>query len=360
MEAVGRLAGGIAHDFNNLLTGILSYSDLILQELRPSDPLREDVEQIRDAAQRAAGLTRQLLAFSRRQLLNPRVVSLNLTVTELEPMFRRLLGPEVTLETRLDPELGNIVVDPGQLEQVLLNLILNARDAMRAGGQVSLTTTNAELNGEAYVAIRVSDTGVGMEEEIQPRIFEPFFTTKHTGAGRGLGLSTVYGIVEQSGGRISVESVPGQGATFTIYFPRHWGMEPAIGTATQQMPQVGTETLLLVEDEAAVRSSVRRLLEWHGYTVLEARNGAEALRVYEAHAEDIDLVLTDVVMPEMGGHELIERLRQRHPELRVLFMSGYAERALTNDGSIPAGTGYLEKPFTVETLMRRLREVLDA
>jgi two-component system, cell cycle sensor histidine kinase and response regulator CckA len=360
MEAVGRLAGGIAHDFNNLLTGILSYSDLILQELRPSDPLREDVEQIRDAAQRAAGLTRQLLAFSRRQLLNPRVVSLNLTVTELEPMFRRLLGPEVTLETRLDPELGNIVVDPGQVEQVLLNLILNARDAMRAGGQVSLTTTNAELNGEAYVAIRVSDTGVGMEEEIQPRIFEPFFTTKHTGAGRGLGLSTVYGIVEQSGGRISVESVPGQGATFTIYFPRHWGMEPAIGTATQQMPQVGTETLLLVEDEAAVRSSVRRLLEWHGYTVLEARNGAEALRVYEAHAEDIDLVLTDVVMPEMGGHELIERLRQRHPELRVLFMSGYAERALTSDGSIPAGTGYLEKPFTVETLMRRLREVLDA
>ena len=360
MEAVGRLAGGIAHDFNNLLTGILSYSDLILQELRPSDPLREDVEQIRDAAQRAAGLTRQLLAFSRRQFLNPRVVSLNLTVTELEPMFRRLLGPEVTLETRLDPELGNIVVDPGQLEQVLLNLILNARDAMRAGGQVSLTTMNAELNGEAYVAIRVSDTGVGMEEEIQPRIFEPFFTTKHTGAGRGLGLSTVYGIVEQSGGRISVESVPGQGATFTIYFPRHWGMEPAIGTATQQMPQVGTETLLLVEDEAAVRSSVRRLLEWHGYTVLEARNGAEALRVYEAHAEDIDLVLTDVVMPEMGGHELIERLRQRHPELRVLFMSGYAERALTNDGSIPAGTGYLEKPFTVETLMRRLREVLDA
>jgi two-component system, cell cycle sensor histidine kinase and response regulator CckA len=360
MEAVGRLAGGIAHDFNNLLTGILSYSDLILQELRPSDPLREDVEQIRDAAQRAAGLTRQLLAFSRRQLLNPRVVSLNLTVTELEPMFRRLLGPEVTLETHLDPDLGNIVVDPGQLEQVLLNLILNARDAMRAGGQVSLSTMNAELNGEAYVAIRVSDTGVGMEEEIQPRIFEPFFTTKHTGAGRGLGLSTVYGIVEQSGGRISVESVPGQGATFTIYFPRHWGVEPAIGTATQQMPQVGTETLLLVEDEAAVRSSVRRLLEWHGYTVLEARNGAEALRVYEAHSEDIDLVLTDVVMPEMGGHELIERLRQRHPELRVLFMSGYAERALTHDGSVPSGTGYLEKPFTVETLMRRLREVLDA
>jgi two-component system cell cycle sensor histidine kinase/response regulator CckA len=206
----------------------------------------------------------------------------------------------------------------------------------------------------------VSDTGVGIDEAIQSRIFEPFFTTKHTGAGRGLGLSTVYGVVEQSGGRIDVESVPGQGATFTIYFPRHWGAEPAIGTATQRMPQVGTETLLLVEDEAAVRSSVRRLLEWHGYTVLEARNGAEALRVYEAQEGNIDLVLTDVVMPEMGGHELVDQLRARRPDLRVLFMSGYAERAFTSNGSIPAGTGYLEKPFTVETLMLRLREVLDS
>jgi CheY-like chemotaxis protein len=360
MEAVGRLAAGIAHDFNNLLTGILSYSDLILQELRPDDPLRTDVEQIRDAGQRAAGLTRQLLAFSRRQLLNPRVVSLNLTVTELEPMLRRLLGPEITLETELEPELGHIVVDPGQIEQVLVNLTLNARDAMPGGGQLRLATLNAVLDGVSYVAIRVSDTGVGIDEAIQPRIFEPFFTTKHIGAGRGLGLSTVYGVVEQSGGRIEVESVPGQGATFTIYFPRHWGAEPAVGTATQRMPQVGTETLLLVEDESAVRSSVRRLLEWHGYTVLEARNGAEALTVYEAHEGNIDLVLTDVVMPEMGGHELVQQLRARRPDLRVLFMSGYAERALTSNGSIPVGTGYLEKPFTVETLMRRLREVLDS
>jgi PAS domain S-box-containing protein len=360
MEAVGRLAAGIAHDFNNLLTGILSYSDLILQELRPGDPLRNDVEQIRDAGQRAAGLTRQLLAFSRRQLLNPRVVSLNLTVTELEPMLRRLLGLEITLETELDPELGHTMVDPGQIEQVLVNLALNARDAMRGGGQLRLATLNAVLDGVSYVAIRVSDTGVGIDEAIQPRIFEPFFTTKHAGAGRGLGLSTVYGVVEQSGGRIEVTSVPGQGATFTIYFPRHWGPEPAIGTATQRMPQVGTETLLLVEDEAAVRSSVRRLLEWHGYTVLEARNGAEALTVYDNHEGNIDLVLTDVVMPEMGGHELVQQLRARRPDLRVLFMSGYAERAFTSNGSMPAGTGYLEKPFTVETLMRRLREVLDA
>jgi CheY-like chemotaxis protein len=360
LEAVGRLAGGIAHDFNNLLTGILSYSDLILQELRPGDPIRGDVEQIRDAGQRAAGLTRQLLAFSRRQVLHPRVVSLNATVSELEPMLHRLLGGDVVLETELDPELGNILVDPGQIEQVLVNLTLNARDAMPTGGQVRIATVNTELEGEAHVSLSVSDTGTGIDESLQARIFEPFFTTKQGGGGRGLGLSLVYGMVEQAGGRITVQSAPGQGATFTIHFPRYWGPEAPIGTLLQRMPEIGTETLLLVEDEAAVRSSVRRLLEWHGYTVLEARNGAEALRVYEAHEEGVDLVLTDVVMPEMGGHELVERLRARRPDLRVLFMSGYAERAFISNGSMPAGTGYLEKPFTVETLMRRLRQVLDA
>ena len=359
LEAVGRLAGGIAHDFNNLLTGILSYSDLILQELRPRDPIRSDVEQIRDAGQRAAGLTRQLLAFSRRQLMRPQVVSLNATVTELEPMLQRLLGNEVALETELDPDLGKVLVDPSQVEQALVNLILNARDAMPSGGRIRLGTANAELAGESYVTLSISDSGVGMDPATRARIFEPFFTTKHGGGGRGLGLSTVYGIVEQSGGRITVESEPGQGAVFTLYFPGYWGPEPAIGTADQRRPEVGTETLLLVEDEAAVRTSVRRLLEWHGYTVLEARNGADALRVYEAHEGRIDLVLTDVVMPEMGGHELVERLRARRPDLRVLFMSGYSERAFTSNGSIPPGTGYLEKPFTVETLMRRLREVLD-
>jgi two-component system cell cycle sensor histidine kinase/response regulator CckA len=359
LEAVGRLAGGIAHDFNNLLTGILSYSDLILQELRPNDPLRGDVEQIRDAGQRAAGLTRQLLAFSRRQLIRPRAVSLTATVTDLTPMLQRLLGNEVRLQTELAPELGNIFVDPGQVEQALVNLILNARDAMPSGGEVRIATTNTELEGEPYVAITVSDTGVGIDPSAQPKIFEPFFTTKQGGGGRGLGLSTVYGIVEQSGGRIGVESAPGQGATFTIYFPRYWGAEAPIGVAQQRMPEVGTETLLLVEDEAAVRASVRRLLEWHGYTVLEARNGTDALKVYESHPGKIDLVLTDVLMPEMGGHELVERLRARQPELRVLFMSGYSERALTSNSAVSAGTGYLEKPFTVETLMRRLREVLD-
>ena len=360
LEAVGRLAGGIAHDFNNLLTGILSYSDLILQELRPNDPLREDVEQIRDAGQRAAGLTRQLLAFSRRQLLRPQVVSINLSITELEPMLQRLLGTEVSLETSLDPELGNILIDPGQLEQALVNLVLNARDAMSAGGRLRLRTLNIELDGSSYVRLEVSDTGTGMDQETQARIFEPFFTTKHGGGGRGLGLATVYGVVEQSGGKISVESNPGEGATFTLDFPRYLGPEAAIGTAPQRVADVGSETLLLVEDEAAVRASVRRLLEWHGYTVLEARNGVEALQIYDARESEIDLVLTDILMPELGGHELVEQLRERRPDLRVVFMSGYAERALTSNGSVPRGTGYLEKPFAVETLMRRVREVLDA
>ncbi len=236
LEAVGRLAGGIAHDFNNLLTGILSYSDLILQELRPGDPIRADVEQIRDAGHRAAGLTRQLLAFSRRQLLRPRVVSLNTTVQELEPMLQRLLGTEVTLESQLQADLGTILVDPAQVEQALVNLILNARDALPGGGQVRIVTANAELDGEPYVSISVSDTGIGIDEATQGRIFEPFFSTKQ-GGGRGLGLSTVYGIAEQAGGRVTVQSAPGQGAIFTLYFPRYWGPEAPIGTAPQRMPE---------------------------------------------------------------------------------------------------------------------------
>jgi two-component system, cell cycle sensor histidine kinase and response regulator CckA len=371
MDAIGRLASGIAHDFNNLLTGILSYSDLILQELRPYDPIRADVEQIRDAGQRAAGLTRQLLAFSRRQLLQPRVVSLNATVRDLEPMLARLLGTGVTLETELDPHLGNVLVDPAQVEQALVNLVVNAREAMPTGGRLRLMTANVQSDpghGQrendsqqaAYVSITVSDTGVGIDAAAQTRIFEPFFTTKPSARGRGLGLSSVHGIVEQSGGYITVASMPGQGASFTIYLPRYWGPEQAVGTADQRMPEVGTETLLLVEDEAAVRASVRRLLEWHGYTVLEAQNGADALRIYEANESGIDLVLTDMIMPEMGGQELIERLRARRPNLRVLFMSGYTDRVFTQNGAMPPGTGFVEKPFTVETLMRRLREVLDA
>jgi two-component system cell cycle sensor histidine kinase/response regulator CckA len=371
LEAVGQLAGGIAHDFNNLLTGILSYSDLILQELRPDDPIRGDIEQIRHAGQRAAGLTRQLLAFGRRQVLQPRVLSLNACVGEVDAMLRRLVGPNVTIESELDPGLWHVLADPGQLEQVLVNLVINARDAMPDGGRVTITTANLQLtatddargNGVrpgSYVTLSVSDNGVGMDVPTQARIFDPFFTTKEAGKGTGLGLSTVYGIVEQSGGHIAVESAPGQGATFTIFLPRHTGPAgAAAGPADRRSFPGGTETLLLVEDEAAVRSSARRLLERHGYTVIEARHGADALRIIEAGDRAVDLVITDVVMPEMGGREMVERLRTRHPGIKVLFMSGYSERAVTSDGVMPPGTGFVEKPFTIEQLTRRTRELLD-
>ncbi len=371
MEAVGQLAGGIAHDFNNLLTGILSYCDLILQEIRPGDPIRADLEQIRHAGLRAAGLTRQLLAFSRRQVLQPRVLSLNSTVAELDGMLRRLLGADLTLETELDPGLWYVMADPGQIEQVLVNLAVNARDAMPAGGRVRISTSNRHYPGAGperpngvrpgdYVTVAVSDTGVGMDVQTQARIFEPFFTTKEPGRGTGLGLSSVYGIVQQSGGHITVESAPGQGATVTIFLPRHEGAAAALpARPDRRMLPGGSERLLLVEDEAAVRSSARRLLERYGYTVLEARHGADALRIVEEAPAEIDLVLTDLVMPEMGGRELVERLRVRRPGLKVLFMSGYTERAIATDGHMPPHTGFVEKPFTVEQLLRRLREILD-
>jgi PAS domain S-box-containing protein len=373
MEAVGQLAGGIAHDFNNLLTGILSYSELMLHELREGDPLRGDLEQIRHAGQRAAALTRQLLAFGRRQVLQPRVLSLNATVGEVEAMLRRLLGADVSIETELDPSLWYVLADPGQLEQVLVNLVMNARDAMPAGGVVTVTTANRLLHAAddargngvrpgGYVTLSVRDTGIGMDVPTQARIFDPFFTTKDPGKGTGLGLATVYGIVEQSGGHLAVESAPGQGATFTIFLPRH---EPGAGAVAAGQPDrhglpSGHETLLLVEDEASVRSSARRLLERHGYQIVEARHGRDALRILEEGERTIDLVITDLVMPEMGGREMVERVRARHPAMKVLFMSGYSERAVTSEGAMPAGTGFVEKPFTVEQLIRRTREILDA
>ena len=372
MEAVGQLAGGIAHDFNNLLTGILSYCDLMLQEVRQGDPIRGDVEQIRHAGLRAAGLTRQLLAFSRRQVLQPRVLSLNATIGELDGMLRRLLGVDVRLEIELDPGLWYVMADPGQIEQVVMNLAVNARDAMPRGGQLRITTTNRRLGAGdeerpegvragTYVTVTVSDTGIGMDAETLTRIFEPFFTTKEPGKGTGLGLSTVYGIVQQSGGYVTVESARGSGTTFTVFLPRHEGSGGALPARSDRRALPGgSETLLLVEDEAAVRSSARRLLERHGYTVLEARHGGEALRVVEEGPPvQVDLVLTDLVMPEMGGRELVERLRTRRPLLKVLFMSGYTEKAIAEDGIMPPNTGFVEKPFTVEQLLRRLRELLD-
>jgi PAS domain S-box-containing protein len=372
MEAVGQLAGGIAHDFNNLLTGILSYCDLLLDEVRSGDPIRGDVEQIRQAGQRAAGLTRQLLAFSRRQVLQPKVLSLNSVLADLDGMVRRLAGADVVVETEIDPGLWYVLADPGQLEQVVINLVVNARDAMPDGGRIAVTTANrillpdtpdrpAGVRPGAYVALALSDTGVGMDPELQSRIFEPFFTTKEPGKGTGLGLSTVYGIVQQSGGHVGVRSAPGRGATFTVLLPRHAGADtaPAARPDRRRLPG-GTETLLLVEDEAAVRSSARRLLERNGYTVLEARHGGDALRIADESERPIDLVLTDLVMPEMGGRELVERLRAHRPALKVVFMSGYTEKAIAVDGVMPPHTGFVEKPFTVEQLMRRVREILDA
>jgi two-component system cell cycle sensor histidine kinase/response regulator CckA len=371
MEAVGQLAGGIAHDFNNLLTAILSYCDLLLQEVRHGDPIRADVEQIRQAGQRAAGLTRQLLAFSRRQVLQPKVLSLNTVVEGTEGMLRRLVGADILVDFTRDPGLWYVLADPNQIEQVLVNLVVNARDAMPRGGRIGVTTSNRELKADAperpngvrpgaYVALEVIDTGVGIEPALQSRIFEPFFTTKEPGRGTGLGLSTVYGIVQQSGGHVTVTSVPGKGATFTVLLPRHVGGEPAPASKIdrRRLPG-GTETILLVEDEAAVRSSARRLLERQGYSVLEARHGADALRIVEESGRHIDLVVTDLVMPEMGGRELAERLRAHRPALKVLFMSGYTEKAIAAGGIMPPNTGFVEKPFTVEQLMRRLREILD-
>jgi two-component system cell cycle sensor histidine kinase/response regulator CckA len=371
MEAVGQLAGGIAHDFNNLLTAILSYCDLLLQEVRQGDPLRSDVEQIRQAGQRAAGLTRQLLAFSRRQVLQPKVLSLNSIVSDTDGMLRRLIGADITLDISYDPGLWYVLADPGQIEQVLVNLVVNARDAMPQGGRLAISTVNREFTTDSparpngmragsYVALEVSDTGVGIDPANHARIFEPFFTTKEPGKGTGLGLSTVYGIVQQSGGHVTVDSAAGRGATFAVYLPRHVGSEPAPAPKQdrRKLPG-GTETLLLVEDEAAVRSSARRLLERQGYHVLEARHGADALRIVEESSRPIDLVVTDLVMPEMGGKELAERLRTHRPGLKVLFMSGYTEKVITAGGVMPPNTGFVEKPFTVEQLMRRLREILD-
>jgi CheY-like chemotaxis protein len=371
MEAVGQLAGGVAHDFNNLLTAILSYCDLLLDEVRQGDPIRADVEQIRQAGQRAAGLTRQLLAFSRRQVLQPKVLSLNTVVADTDGMLRRLIGADIVLEMSYDPGLWYALADPGQIEQVLVNLVVNARDAMPQGGRLAVSTSNREfaadsanrpngLRAGSYVAIEVSDTGAGIDPANHARIFEPFYTTKDPGKGTGLGLSTVYGIVQQSGGQITVESALGRGATFTVFLPRHIGGDPAPASKVdrRRLPG-GTETLLLVEDEAAVRSSARRLLERQGYHVLEARHGADALRIAEESSRPIDLVVTDLVMPEMGGKELAERLRAHRPGLKVLFMSGYTEKVITAGGVMPPNTGFVEKPFTVEQLMRRLREILD-
>jgi two-component system cell cycle sensor histidine kinase/response regulator CckA len=372
MEAVGRLAGGVAHDFNNLTTAILGYSELMLRRLGPDDPLRRHVAEVTRAAERAAGLTRQLLAFSRKQLLQPRVLDVAEVLEHSRSLLERLIGEDVELVTRGEPGVGRVKADPVQLDQVILNLAVNARDAMPRGGQLVLEASNADLDEDyahehvtvrpgRYVMLAVSDTGHGMDKETQQRIFEPFFTTKDKGKGTGLGLSTVYGIVQQSGGYVWVYSEVGRGTTFKIYLPRVEDEadqpEPVAGPVPTRAE--ASETLLLVEDEASVRELLRELLETAGYSVLEASRPAEALQIVQSRPQPIQLLITDVVMPEMTGPELARRLAEMRPGLRMLFLSGYTEGVVADKGLLGDGAHFLQKPFTGDALEAKVREVLD-
>lgn len=372
MEAIGRLAGGVAHDFNNMLSAILGFAGIVARELREDDPLQGDVREITSAAERASTLTRQLLAFSRKQILEPKVLELNRHVASLENMLRRLIGENIELELRFAPNLARVRADPAQIEQVVLNLVLNARDALPNGGHITIETANAVLDGEygrkhldvtpgRYVMLAVTDDGEGMEESVRQRIFEPFFTTKGVGKGTGLGLATVFGIVKQSGGHIFLYSEPGQGTTFKVYFPETTEaatVSEARGGAYSDAR--GTETVLLVEDEAGVRAFVKRALQREGYVVLDASNGGEALLIAEQHDGSIDLLLTDIVMPRMSGRALAERLAQVRPTMRVIYMSGYTENTSVHPGVLDEGTVFLSKPLSVDVLVRKVREVLDA
>jgi PAS domain S-box-containing protein len=371
MEAVGQLAGGIAHDFNNLLTAILGNTQLLLRELPPGDSKRGDVEEIRKASERAASLTRQLLAYSRRQMLQPEVLDLNVVVAEMDKMLRRLIGEHIALVAVLAPDLGRVRADPNQIEQVIVNLAVNARDAMPDGGKLTVETANVDLDEAfaqahlgsvpgSYALLAVTDTGAGMDATVRAHLFEPFFTTKEVGKGTGLGLATVYGIVKQSGGYISVYSEPGHGSSFKIYLPRI--ATPAEAPAGPQKggPAPGSETVLVVEDEPAVLTLSRRALEAQGYVVLAASDPLAALRVVERHGGTIHLLLTDVVMPGLSGRELADRLTAQRPGIRVLFMSGYPGDAVVQHGTLPSGSAFLQKPFSPDGLARKVRDVLDA
>jgi two-component system cell cycle sensor histidine kinase/response regulator CckA len=371
MEAVALLAGGVAHDFNNMLTAIFGYADLTAEELPTESPVRQDLEEIRKAAQRASELTCQLLAFSRQQLLQPMVLSLNDLVEDVEKMLGRLIGEDVELRFALNPESGNVRADPGQLRQVLMNLVVNARDAMSTGGKLLIETANAELSEQyaeshqplvpgPYVMLAVSDTGVRMDADTKARVFEPFFTTKGKGRGMGLGLSTVYGIVKQSGGYVWVYSERGSGTTFKVYLPRVDAPAEAPAPHREAGPLTGTETILLAEDDEQLRPLTKGLLEKLGYTVLEAENAERALGVASAHAGPIHLLVADVVMPGPSGRELARRLARSRPDTRVLYVSGYTDDAIVRHGMLEPGLVFLQKPFTPTALGRKVREVLDA
>ena len=372
MEAIGRLAGGIAHDFNNLLTAVFGYVDLLHEELAANTRAQQDLAEIRKAAERAAGLTRQLLAFSRQQVLEPVVLEPNGLLEDFEKMLRRVIGEDVNLRLTLGADVGNVRADPGQLEQVILNLAVNARDAMPTGGKLTIETANAELSEQyaefhqavvpgRYVMLAVSDTGVGMSPEVRAKAFEPFFTTKERGKGTGLGLATVYGIVKQSGGYVWVYSEPGLGTTFKIYLPQvDAPIDAAPRAAELEGTLAGTETILLAEDDELLRPLARNLLERLGYTVLAAANAEEALALVRKHAIPIHLLVADVVMPGESGRQLGRRLAELRPETRVLYVSGYTDEVIVHHGMLEPGLNYLQKPFTPGALARKVREVLDA
>jgi len=370
MEAIGRLAGGVAHDFNNLLTVILSYSELLLEDLPAESSDREDVMQIRKAAQGASELTRQLLAFSRQQVLQPKVVDINASVSGIERLLTRVLREDIKLACTLATDAGMIRVDPGQLEQVIMNLAVNARDAMPGGGLLTIETANVDLDADylrahpmakpgPYVMLAVTDTGMGMDAATQARIFEPFFTTKDVGKGTGLGLATVQGIVDQSGGFIWVYSEPDHGTVFKIYLPLV-DEAPSQDAVTGAADVRGTETILIAEDVPAVRAVTREMLQRYGYHVLEAADGLTALQVAADYKETIHLLLTDVVMPDLSGRDLAERFKTLRPAMKVVFMSGYTDDAVVRHGILQEGIAYLQKPFTPVSLAKKVRVVLDA
>jgi two-component system, cell cycle sensor histidine kinase and response regulator CckA len=373
MEAIGSLAGGIAHDFNNLLTVILSIGEMMVSDLRPGDPMRADAEQIVSAGERARALTRQLLAFSRQQVLEPRVLDLNQIVKGVETILRRLVGEHIEVTFVGAPNLGVVKVDPGQIEQVILNLAANARDAMPQGGKLTLETADIELDERyvrdhvgaragPHVLLAVTDTGVGMDKDTQARMFEPFFTTKGKGKGTGFGLATVFGIVQQNGGNIWVYSEPGEGTSVKVYFP--CSAEPIAPPSRPSEPAArrtvqGNETILLVEDDESVRGIICTILRRHGYHVLEAQNGGDALLLCEQHKATIDLLLTDVVMPRMSGRQLSERLRIVRPAMKVLYISGYTDNSVIHHGVLDSGVTFLQKPITPEALTKKVRDALE-
>jgi len=369
MEAIGRLAGGIAHDFNNLLGVIVGFGERVLRRLPPAE--RREIGEVLKAADHAASLTRQLLAFSRRQVLQPRVIDLNTVVRELGGMLRRIIGEDIDLNVVLKEALGRVRADPGQIQQVIMNLVVNARDAMPKGGQLTIETDNAELDDSYvsahcevmpghYVMLAVTDTGMGMDADTQARIFEPFFTTKEAGKGTGLGLATVFGVVKQSGGSIWVYSERFRGTTFKVYLPRVDEIAHQDAASMERPAAGGSETILLVEDADSLRELARETLEGHGYRVVEAASGAAALEALERESEPIDLILTDLVMGGMSGRELADKITAKRPGMRVLYMSGYTDDALGHHGVLDSGVAFVEKPFTIDRLLGKVREVLDS